>query len=353
MKKNRIWIIITLVLLALAIILVATDSFTTLRKDVSDFSVTDTASITKLFIADKNNHEVTLVRTPEGWFVNGNKKAQTAKVNSFLKTLADLEVRSPVPLAARNNVITRMATLAKKLEVYQVVPRIRLFNMIRLFPHEKNTKTYYVGDATQDNMGTFMLMEGAEEPYVVYIPGFRGFVSARYSANEDDWRDYTIFNAKIGDIASIKMEFPGDPGQSYLLKTGKDNTVDLISLASQEKESRFDTVRVLNFMTSFADIRFESPLNNLLKKSFIDSVEATVPSTIITLTREGGEVNTVKLFPKPSFASLYDQEGAALEPYDLDRAYAVVNHGEDFVLVQYFVFDKITRKLDYLLGKEE
>jgi hypothetical protein len=108
-----------------------------------------------------------------------------------------------------------MSAIAKKIEIYQIRPRINLFNKVKLFPRETLTKTYYIGDVTQDNQGTYMLMEGADEPYIVHIPGFRGFVSTRYSTVKADWRDFTVFKTPIGEIASVQVEFPLDPGQSF------------------------------------------------------------------------------------------------------------------------------------------
>lgn len=353
MKKNRVAIIITLVLLLAAVILVVTNSYTTLKRNVSDFSVKDTMIVTKLFIADKNNNEVTLTRSGDGtWLVNGKYLAQGAKITAFLKTLRDLEVRAPVALAARNNVLTRMAAIGKKIEIYQVVPRINLFNKILLFPHEKLTRTYYVGDVTQDNQGTFMLMQGAEEPYIVHIPGFRGFVSTRYSTAVSDWRDYTVFKTKLNEILTLKVEFPLQPEQSYQFDLPDNKHVELRSLMDNQVLQHYDTIRVLSFLTSFADIRFEALLAPIIEKSFIDSVKTTTPKTIITLTDRDGKVNEVKIFRKKSFAGLYSEDGMTMEPMDLDRAYALVNNGEDFVLIQYFVFDRVTRTLGYLLGKE-
>jgi hypothetical protein len=353
MRKNRVTLIIALILLLVAIALVVTNSYTTLRKEVSDFSIEDTASVTKIFLADKNNNEVTLERSADQtWLVDGKYTAQQAKISSFLKTLMDLEVRSPVPLAARNNVITRMAVIAKKIEIYQISPRINLFNKIRLFPHEKLTRTYYVGDVTQDNQGTFMLMEGAEEPYIVHIPGFRGFVSTRYSTVEAEWRDYTVFKTRINEILSVKVEFPLRPEQSYQLEVQDNQNILLRSLFDNQVVPGYDTMRVLNFLTSFEDIRFESLLEHLIEKEFIDSVTASTPKTIITLTDREGKVNKVKIFAKMGFAPLYSEDGAALEPLDLDRAYALVNEEEDFVLIQYYVFDQVTRTLGSLMGKE-
>jgi hypothetical protein len=231
MRKNRIILIIVLILLLTAAGLFVTNSYTTLSKDVSDFSIQDTAAVTRIFLADKNNNEVLLQRSPEGWLVDGKFTAQQAKISSFLKTLKDLEVRSPVPMAARDNVITRMAVIAKKIEIYQVKPQINLFNKIKLFPREKLVKVYYVGDVTQDNQGTFMLMEGAEDPYVVHIPGFRGFVSTRYSTVKADWRDYTVFKTPINKIQSVKVEFPFHPEQAYAFEVRDNQNIELRSLA--------------------------------------------------------------------------------------------------------------------------
>jgi hypothetical protein len=353
MRKNRVTFIIALILLLVAAALVVTNSYTTLKRKVSDFSVQDTTIVTKIFLADKNNNEVTLTRSADGtWLVDGKYPAQQAKISSFLKTLMDLEVRSPVPLAARNNVITRMSAIAKKIEIYQVVPRINLFGKLKLFSHEKLTKTYYIGDVTQDNQGTFMLMKGAEEPYIVHIPGFRGFVASRYSTARSDWRDFTVFKTKLNEIQSLKVEFPLKPEESYRFDLPDSRHVELRSLPGNQVIENYDTIRVLGLLTSFADVRFESLLEPLIKKEFIDSVKTSTPKTIITLQDRSGKVNEVKIFNKKGFAALYMEDGMTMEPADLDRAYALVNNGEDFVLIQYYSFDKVTRTLGYLMGKE-
>lgn len=353
MKKNRTILLIVLALLLIAAGLWFTNSYSTLRKGEANFAVQDTASITKIFIADKNNNEVTLTRDTSGaWLVNG-EKAQPEKVRTFLKTLTDLRVRNPVPLVARNNVITRMATLARKVEVYQVRPAINLFDIITLFPREKLTKTFYVGDVTADNQGTFMLMEGADAPYVVHITGFRGFVASRFSTLDYEWRDYTVFDDGIGEIRTVELEFPAEPGQSYRVELTEDRDVELYRLEDGQRVQGYDTLRMLNFLTSFSDIRYESLLNKQIDTHIIDSVLSTTPRMNLRLTTRDGEENEVKIYYKKGFSALYQEDGAAMEPFDLDRAYALVNEGKDFVLIQYFVFDKVTRSLAYLRGQEE
>jgi hypothetical protein len=108
----------------------------------------------------------------------------------------------------------------------------------------------------------------------------------------------------------------------------------------------------LDFCLLFRTCALNLLLEHLIEKEFIDSVSASTPKTIITLSDRQGNSNRVKIFAKRSFAPLYSEDGAArMEPVDLDRAYALVNEEEDFVLIQYFVFDVVTRKLDFFTGQ--
>jgi hypothetical protein len=278
--------------------------------------------------------------------LNREFKAQTFQVNALIKTMADLEVRSPVPLAARNNVISRLAASNKKVEIYQHGYGINLFNIIKLFPREKLTKVYYVGGPTADNLGTYMLMEGADEPFIVFIPSFRGFVAAMYSPIADNYRDHTIFRTRFRDIRSVEMKFYEEPGESFVIKRLSDEVIEFMP-AGSDNPVAYDTIRVLEFLTSFAKINFESLLNNKVEPAFRDSVTSLTPAHMITVTDTHGQESQIITYRKGRFES--DPEDW---PYDLNRLYGLVNEGRDFVLIQYFVFDKLLRPASYFRPKE-
>lgn len=351
MKKNRVILIVVLILVVIAAFFILTERDTTLNQNASLFAVEDTASISKIFLVDMNNESVLLERQKNGkWMLNGKYPAHPFQVNSFLKTLMDVEVRSPVPKAARNNVISRLSASAVKIEVYQNKPLIDLMN---LFTRERLAKVYYVGGATQDNRGTFMLMEGHEEPFVVYIPSFRGFVAPRYSVNEDDWRDHTIFKTPLKDISLVKLDFFEDPEESFMVKRNMDDEFDLI-LSSSQEEVPYDTLRMLNFLSAFEDLRFEAVLNNSVEQTFIDSVKSSRQAHRLTLVDMDNDTTRLVTHRKRGFSEIYDEkEGLQLVPFDLDRLYGFVNEGEDFVLLQYFVFDKALRSASYLRGLDD
>ncbi|MCK9447657.1 MAG: DUF4340 domain-containing protein [Bacteroidales bacterium] len=346
LKKNKTVLILTLILFLLAVVLAGNKRYlSTLQHKDADFAVMDTASVTKIFIADLDTNQVLLERHPEGWTVNTYYRANQQKVDIMLNTMMKLRVRGPVSRSSHDNVVKRMAGIAVKVEVYQIQPRINLFGRIKLFPHEKRTKVYYVGDNPRDNIGTFMYKEGAQHAYIMHLTGFVGFVMTRYSPLEDEWRDYTIFRKKMNEIQSVTIEFGEEPEQSYRIDRLDRHQFQITRLNDQTIMPEFDTLKLLNYLTAFSDIRFEA-LMNYLPVRHRDSITHMPFLHRIALNDIHGESVGITTFKKHHSTDHLEIE-EQLIPVDHDRMYALVNEDRDFVLVQYFVFDKIVRPLSY------
>ena len=299
-------------------------------------------------MSDKNNNTVTLSRKETGkWIVNDKYPAQNQSIDLLLKTMVQIEVQQPVARAAHDNIVKDLAVNAIKVEIYQMVYRIDLFGTFRWFPHEKLTKIYYVGGATPSNQGCFMLMQGSSEPFIVFLPGFRGFVSPRYSPIEKYWRNYNIFRKSIPEIASVKVEVPSTPDYSYEVRNNGENKFSLISLKDLKEVTDYDTLKVLNFLSGFRNLNYEALLNDM-DKVRKDSILQSQPFIIITLTDTSGFSQSIKTFHKQGPYGQTDPQGLPL-PYDLDRLYALVNDGKDFTLIQYFTFDKVLRPKPFFL----
>jgi hypothetical protein len=348
MKKNRPLIFILLFLALVAAFLVSQNNSTTLQEKESGFAIADTSLVTKIFIADKQEHSVLLEREGNGWKLNGKFDANPKMLEILLGTMHRVKVKAPVSLSIHNNVVSRMAAIGKKVEVYEMGYRINLFDKIKLFKHERLAKVFYVGDATQDNQGTYMLMEGAERPYVVYLPSLRGFISTRFSPLEDDWKSHIVFSNKLIDIQSLAISFGEEPENSFKVEV-KDarGNYEIVALSDGRKITNYDTLKVLNLLTSFADLRYETRMNNIYAPEKIDSIIASPFLYEISINdRKKGE-NTVRMFKRNAVPDgLADGEGGLI-PVDHDRFFALINDGEDFVLMQYFVFDKVLKPLSY------
>lgn len=347
-KRNIVIIAITVILVAVAVVLLLNNRRSTFDKETNDFMVADTASICKVFIADMNNNTVLLERTDDGWVLNNSYRAHQAKINQLFNTLTKMSVRQPVSKAAHDGVVKRLASTGVKVEVYQNIYAIDL-GKVKLFPRVKRTKTFYVGDTTPDNMGTYMLSEGAERAMVVYIKNFRGYLSSRFSPLAGNWRDHTIFHTSLANIQSLRVEFEETPEQNFEIESIGRHDYQVRQL-SNNQHIEFDTIRVLNLLTSFNDLRFESLLTsgNFSQERF-DSIISLPHLHTITLTTANGNTTWMKTFQKmlteadfnTQLSEQYNQD------VDHDRLYAQVNNGNDLALIQYYVFGKLFKPLDY------
>jgi len=338
-----------LLLAMVATFLLLNRSRSTLSSGDSDFAIRDTASVTRIFLADRAGSQIELTRPKGVWKVNGEIKARKDAVDQLLTTMMRMAVKSPVAQSAHNSVVKRLASTGIKVEVYQEIYRIDLPGGWRFFPREKRTRTIYVGDHTADNLGTFMLLEGAERPYIVYLPGFRGFVATRFSPRLNDWRDHTLFSTRLNDIARASLEIVDEPEKSYSVEV-QNNHYELIPRVGDPLPLA-DTMKLISYLAAFDDIRYESLLSGDLPQAFIDSVRKSPVYQIISLTDVDGRETRVithrRWFEEPEADLLGNPQ-----PWDRDRMYAFVEGQEEMLLVQYFVFSRITRPLDWFLPDE-
>ncbi len=130
----------------------------------------------------------------------------------LLETLNQMRIRQRVNKAAKKNIVDNISVSHTKVEVYQIVPFINWFGgRLQLFKSEKLVATYYIGHETQDNMGSYVFREGDDEPYIVHIPGFRGYLGPRFEPVPELWRSHRIVDLPVTEIQSVKVEIPNQP----------------------------------------------------------------------------------------------------------------------------------------------
>jgi len=159
------------------------DTKTTLLTEARNFAVEDIDQVYKIFIANRNGKNITLERQKEYWQLNGKHRANPNAVSTLLNTIQKLKIKYTPPRTAIKNIINDIATNNIKVEIYnQAGEKIR---------------GYYVGGVTNDELGTHMIKEETEEPFVTYVPGFEGSLRVRYMTEEIDWRDKAIFQERL------------------------------------------------------------------------------------------------------------------------------------------------------------
>lgn len=341
MKKNKLVLIIMLLLVIIALGFLMTEKNSTIFGSDSEFAVKDTANIVRIFMADKNGKSVLFDRVDKGWTLNESDKAHDKNVSMLLKTIMKLEVKYPVPQKAHNNIVKMMAGNSIKVEVYKNDYRIHI-GQIKLFSYVDLARVFYVGNATQDNQGTYMLMDGGDRPYVVTIPGFRGFVAARFTTEAKDWMSHEIFNIPYSRIEELSVETPEQPNKSYQIRK-LEQGYEIMSLSNRQILPMFDTVALFTFLDAFKNINYESLIDNI-SEAKVDSIIHSEPVHIIKVKETNGathEIKTFRMLSGPNQEEIY-----GFNPdYDLDRMYGW--HNNRLLMVQYFVFDKITRPIEF------
>jgi hypothetical protein len=337
LKKIRITILATILLTGISIWIIKKNKPGTIRKELFDFAVADTSSITKIYLVNTSGKQLTLVKEKIGqWQINGKYNARNDAIKNLLSCIKDLQVRTPVAKSALENISKQMATSSTKIEIYQ---------------GDKLAKSYYIGSDTQDGLGTFMLLidsetgENSTLPFVMFIPGFNGFLSIRYFMDEDLWRNRSIFAFYPDQISLLSVKYTNLPDSSFSISLSNSNSISL-SNSKGNKVANFDTLKAKQYLNYYSNIQYEA-LENNLRPGFKDSVLAKGAVHIITLTDRDGKIHTVKTFSKPAEKNSVDQLTGQPLTEDLERMFALINEDKDLVLIQYYVFGKLLPQPSY------
>ena len=167
----------------------------------------------------------------------------------------------------------------------------------------KKIKTIYIGGETADQLGTYMMISGAKEPYIVHIPGFNGYLSSRFLCKKEAWRSKKIFTKKV-----TKASYQLDKDQK--IEINKKNFIFLDS------------------------IYCEKYIDNILN---IEEIKTRKPFlTLKTFSEDSKEQILYCIRKKP-----VNKEKYANDKFDKERFYLL--HNETLTLIQYSQFKELIK----------
>lgn len=352
MKKRNLIIIGIVVVIGIATLIIANIGGRDATFD-QDYHIADPETITKIFLADKENNSILLTRNEDStWMVDETYPASQPLVDMLLETMNKMRIRSQVNKAAVANIIKDIAANGTKVEVYQTRYFINWFKgKLKLFPHEKLTTTYFVGRETQDQMASYFFREGDKYPFIIHIPGFRGNLTPRFPTDPLAWRSHSIVDWDVRHIQSIEMQITDSPEQSFIVRR-KGDTFEMELTATHQVVPQFDTMRIAQLLSSFTQLNFDE-FAKAVPQVELDTTFSKAPRTILTITDINGNKRQLKTYLKYSnpndLKSMPDT--AMYSVFDLNRLYAILDD-KDTVLIQYYVFDNILQPASFFLGED-
>ena len=316
MPKKQLFYLALIILMAVLIWFLSADKKSTISVE-NDFAISDTSSVSKIFIADRNGTTINLSRSAKNWVINNKYEVRKDAIKTILITISQIRIQRPVSKNAFDNVIKNLATRGVKIEIYT--------------NQETPNKTYTIGSSTSNHLGTYMFLAGSETPFIVHIPSFNGFLSPRYGIqgnkiSEKDWRTTNIFSLKAENIAKVTLNHIQQAEKSFRL------TTDSMTLFNNSgHEVSFNQENTLQFLNSFKLLNCESYKDGKEKLEFATPLHELIVNNDTLRTYAIGS----KL--------IKDKE----DNFTVKRMHATLNNGE-LMLIQDYVFNKVLITIDQL-----
>ncbi|MCL1850130.1 MAG: DUF4340 domain-containing protein [Bacteroidetes bacterium] len=357
MKRQKVYLVLASLLAIISILVIVykrgyLNTSMSYNKLSTVFAIKDTATVTKIFMADMTGARVLLTKTSGGWMVDNEKPAAMYKIKDLLMTMNAIRVAQPLAKNAQNSIIGLLAVSSTKVEIYEIQPLFTLFGH-PFFVKERLSKTYFLGDATQNNMGSFASLEGMAEPYIIYKPGFRGFVTPQFSPKPIDWYSPLVFTTKLTQIQNASFIDVENPENSFYVNKSGTRTFTLLDSYKNEIRN-YDTTLLVNMLSEFRERYYEQFLQDMTQHKK-DSIVHSQFTKTISVTDVDNKTTTLCLYYIVEKGDLYEDDQLIETDYDdisLDRYYAIINGNKDEIYtVQFVQYLRQLQPLSYYLKK--
>ena len=285
------------------------------------------AEIEKVVITEKNGTTNTLTHDGNDiWYVNGDRISLNQKM-LVVEALTDIRINSIPPKGAYKQIMKTFGEIGI---------------LVRVFGKEnKLLRSYYVGGVPQGERGTYYLMEGYKQPYLMEMPGMEGSTRGRFTKKPTDWLDRAMFRYSEKDVAKISVEYHRSKKDSYIIEKNKnDYTVKPFhsytpAIKTDPNERLLETY-FNNFYVGFFTEAYEN--ENRLRDSIVNKVD---PWCTLTVENTVGEVNKLEFH---TVNEIYEEDNVRSYGPDVDhrieRYLVNINDNEKFMLTQQLLAKK-------------
>lgn len=247
------------------------------------------------------------------WYIDGKHKVRPNIMTNMLFALTKMKIKY-IPLLKENNT---------------AADRIKKFGLdIKTYDKAGKVLTdFTLGSNTNDEYGTYVRNRGAEQIYVMSIPGYDGGLRNYFTHDTRAFRDLTILSLKSDDLQAISIDYPKDVSRSMVLsKTG--SNFELSSSIAKEVEVNESIADA--YFKSFEKLPSEALLSNFRHK---DTISSTLPFMKLSFDLKVKEDRWIALYPVVDIESDYNTRTAEDVTTRHDKYFVNTSWG-DFYKVQ-------------------
>jgi hypothetical protein len=294
------------------------------------FHIRDKRKISEIYITHRDGVQVTLRKDGASWIVNDTFRANPNIMENLLDAISRIQIKYAPPQAAVPYIIQDLAKNGIRVELFDRA-------------HHK-IMGYYVGGSTADERGTHIIRENSDLPFVGELAGWEGNLRFRFRMRGDEWRDKTIFQYRVRDVAEVELVYPKHQLASFRL-TQNGASFQLSSFSSWRKTVEISSSRGIAYLSGFEKLGAEAFETG---NPYRDSIERNLPFVTISLKEKKGNQRYLKVWP--IYPRQVSAEGIVTkkEAARVERYFAGDENGS-FYLIQDRVFRKIFRGYDYFI----
>ena len=286
----------------------------------------EATALHKVIISERNKKPVLLTRnTDKTWQLNNKYLARENAVDNLLEILENVELKYIPESQAKKNILNEMRTIGIQVDLYD--------------KEDNRIKSYQVGGSTPDERGTYLMMSGSRQPFVVKIPSMEGSIRGRFILSESDWRDRSVVKEDVSKLAYINVQYFNQRENDFQLSKNNSNQWTLRNNEQQELNANPENIRA--YVEGFDQVYAEYIDN---KNPLRDSISNLIPFTQIDYGETAENHKTLRLFSLNSL--LLEEDEDMLTDGDkvkIDGRYFVDCSWGDFMLVQHRLIGKLLR----------
>jgi hypothetical protein len=325
LKKNIISLAILIVLGIVSAVYFFSNHNNTLSNKESAFACSDLSSVSNISLKNGDS-VVTLNKKNNHWYYNSTFIVKPSLMSLCHKIFTQVEIKSPV--SDRNALQIADSLKHSGTEIWLKV-------------EDKTLRHYFIW-ADKQNRYIYMMMADRQVPFIVTLSSVQENFAALFQVRPEFWRDMTILRYTQDQIASIRVEQPRNPDQSFYLEISSKGKAILTSIKSGKLQG-FKKEAVEEYLFCFKSIKATAFVEHRAETMKLLTKEH--PLFTISITDREGKLNVFKIFSKKADGKNLKQSGTNT---DTNFCYVLINEKE-LAVVKFVEIDPITRNLDFFL----
>ncbi len=317
MKKNLVLLLLLLLIGVVTYVGYTSRSSTNSSSiDVSDreFAIENIEDVYRIKLTRRSGRVVDMKRKGNDWFVGANEKKVSANVMSNLKSvMKNIQIKFIPPAKYNKKIINEINRIGTQVDVYD--------------NRDNLMKSYFVGGNVPDG-GTYFIMQGKTQPYVMERKVGYGGVRDMFIYLEEEIYDKAIWEINTSKITSVTVDYPKDKQQSFKIqKTEEGYLIDPLHSTTRRIPTIANQNAIKAYVEGFDVIYSESNEND---NKLFSQLKDLIPFAKMSFELEDGTSKAIELYPVNQFLDEHE-DMPALEKANLlylERFFVITDWGE-------------------------